>query len=40
MAKLTFKPGNDEIIINTSGELPEVGAITLIKTVSCELIGF
>lgn len=25
MAKLTFKPGNDEIIINTSGELPEVG---------------
>ncbi len=26
MAKLTFKPGNDEIIINTSGELPEVGA--------------
>jgi len=26
MAKLTFKPGNDEIIINTSGELPVVGA--------------
>lgn len=26
MAKLTFKPGNDEIIITTSGELPEVGS--------------
>lgn len=26
MAKLTFKPGNDEIIIATSGELPEVGS--------------
>ena len=26
MAKLTFKPGNEEIIINTSGELPEVGS--------------
>ena len=26
MAKLTFKPGNDEIIINTSGELPAVGS--------------
>lgn len=26
MAKLTFKPGNDAIIINTSGELPEVGS--------------
>lgn len=26
MAKLTFKPGNDEIIINTSGELPVVGS--------------
>ncbi|GAW85649.1 thiol peroxidase, atypical 2-Cys peroxiredoxin [Bathymodiolus platifrons methanotrophic gill symbiont] len=26
MAKLTFKPGNDEIIINTNGELPEVGS--------------
>ncbi len=26
MAKLTFKPGNDELIINTSGELPEVGS--------------
>ncbi|WP_428356263.1 thiol peroxidase [Methyloprofundus sp.] len=26
MAKLTFKPGNDEIIISTSGELPEVGS--------------
>jgi len=25
MAKLTFKPGNEELIINTSGELPEVG---------------
>jgi thiol peroxidase len=25
MAQLTFKPGNDEIVINTSGELPEVG---------------
>ncbi|SHE23272.1 thiol peroxidase [methanotrophic endosymbiont of Bathymodiolus puteoserpentis (Logatchev)] len=25
MAKLTFKPGNDEIIINTNGELPAVG---------------
>lgn len=25
MAKLTFKPGDDEIIINTSGELPVVG---------------
>ena len=26
MAKLTFKPGNDEMIINTCGELPEVGS--------------
>ena len=26
MAKLTFKPGNEELIINTSGELPEVGS--------------
>lgn len=26
MAQLTFKPGNDEIVINTSGELPEIGA--------------
>ncbi|MDC9728257.1 MAG: thiol peroxidase [Methyloprofundus sp.] len=26
MAKLTFKPGKDELIINTNGELPEVGA--------------
>ncbi|SMG66385.1 Redoxin domain protein, partial [methanotrophic bacterial endosymbiont of Bathymodiolus sp.] len=26
MAKLTFKPGNDEIVINSSGELPAVGS--------------
>lgn len=26
MAKLTFKPGNEELIINTSGELPAVGS--------------
>lgn len=26
MAKLTFKPGNEELTINTSGELPEVGS--------------
>ena len=26
MAKLTFKPGNEELIINTNGELPEVGS--------------
>lgn len=26
MAQLTFKPGNEELIINTSGELPEVGS--------------
>lgn len=25
MAKLTFKPGKDELIINTNGDLPEVG---------------
>jgi len=25
MAKLTFKPGSDELIINTNGELPAVG---------------
>jgi len=25
MARLTFKPGNDELLINTNGELPEVG---------------
>jgi len=26
MAQLTFKPGNDTVVINTSGELPEVGS--------------
>jgi len=26
MAELTFKPGSDELIINTNGELPAVGA--------------
>lgn len=27
MAKLSFKPGNDEMIINTCGELPKVGTL-------------
>jgi len=26
MAKLTFKPGNDMLVIHTNGELPEVGS--------------